>query len=342
MDFPEHFQRLHSQDHHAADEEEQDAEGVQTHGILRFFQRCGTHENGVERAEHHAQDQIDRCATVFGQCVLDQLDDADDAGDNAQSKYDQNGQHMEIQMQQIVNAADDRNIQAEDQQQGRAGNTGQNHSADGNSADDESVQIHSDAGMTQVLAAAYKGVCIGDRCHKRCTDQNEKAHFPALFQYLSFFIGNYRNRKDDKADEQGRDPVDLGLKDIRQNQNGRAEADRPADAQLYEILERINALRLCAGDQRIQRADELVIKAHQKCDRAAGNTRHAVRQRHTETMQYGNQFFHVFSFVLSCAVPVRATGTDRVYVQLILLYTFLTCLCNNKSFLYILYFIFIL
>ena len=116
----------------------------------------------------------------------------------------------------------------------------------------------------------------------------------------------------------------------------------PADAQLYEILERINALRLCAGDQRIQRADELVIKAHQKCDRAAGNTRHAVRQRHTETMQYGNQFFHVFSFVLSCAVPVRATGTDRVYVQLILLYTFLTCLCNNKSFLYILYFIFIL
>ena len=80
----EHFQALHAQNHYAADEEEHNAERVQSHCRLRIFQRGRSHKDGVQGTQHHADDQIYRSPTVFGQGVLDQLDNADDAGNDTQ------------------------------------------------------------------------------------------------------------------------------------------------------------------------------------------------------------------------------------------------------------------
>ena len=52
----EHFQALHAQNYYAADEEEHNAERVQSHCRLRIFQRGGSHKDGVQGTQHHADD----------------------------------------------------------------------------------------------------------------------------------------------------------------------------------------------------------------------------------------------------------------------------------------------
>ena len=284
----EHFQALHAQNYYAADEEEHNAERVQSHCRLRIFQRGRSHKDGVQGTQHHADDQIYRSPAVFGQGVLDQLDNADDAGNDTQPKDDQNGQHVEIQVEQVVNAVNDRNVQPEDQQQRGTGNARQNHGTDRNGSHEECVDVHADAGITQIFSAAYKSVGIGDRHHECHADEDEEAHFPAVFQYLFFLVDHDRNREDDEADEQGGYPIDMGFKDICQHQHRGAEADRPADAQLDEVLDSLDAFLLAAGDQGVQGTDKVVIEAHEECDRAAGNAGDTVCQCHTETVQKCN------------------------------------------------------
>ena len=242
----EHFQALHAQNHYAADEEEHNAERVQSHCRLRIFQRGGSHKDGVQGTQHHADDQIYRSPAVFGQGVLDQLDNADDTSNDTQTKDDQNGQHVEIQVEQVVNAVNDRNVQPEDQQQRGTGNARQNHGTDRNGSHEECIDVHADAGITQIFSAAYKSVGIGDRHHECHADEDEEAHFPAVFQYLFFLVDHDRNREDDEADEQGGYPIDMGFKDICQHQHRGAEADHPADAQLDEVFDSLDAFLLAS------------------------------------------------------------------------------------------------
>ena len=80
----------------------------------------------------------------------------------------------------------------------------------------------------------------------------------------------------------------MGFKDICQHQHRGAEADHPADAQLDEVLDSLDAFLLAAGDQGVQGTDKVVIEAHEECDRAAGNAGDTVRQCHTESVQKCN------------------------------------------------------
>ena len=104
-------------------------------------------------------------------------------------------------MKQFLHGPDNGHIDTEYEKQRGTGNARQNHGTDRNGSHEECVDVHADVGITQIFSAAYKSVCIGDRHHECHADEDEEAHFPAVFQYLFFLVDHDRNREDDEADE---------------------------------------------------------------------------------------------------------------------------------------------
>lgn len=136
----EGFKPFETDNNETTEDEKERAKGGETKRIYWGGKSGGTHNDGVERTEHQAEDEIDHSAAVLREGEFDEFDHEDDTSKDAESKNDDSGKRAEIKMQQVFDAGDDWEIEAKNQKQSGAGNTGKNHRGNRDHAGKEDIE----------------------------------------------------------------------------------------------------------------------------------------------------------------------------------------------------------
>lgn len=140
---------------------------------------AGPHDDRIQRAEHQANNQINRLRAVLLQRPPDEVNGQRNAAQYTAPEYDQPGQYSKVKAHQLVQRGDARHIGAEHQQQGRAGNAGQDHRGDGKRAGQEQIGILPQLQIEQAERAAEPGLAQGAQPHdNRDPDQRENQIMP--------------------------------------------------------------------------------------------------------------------------------------------------------------------
>lgn len=160
----EGFKPFETNNNETAEDEEERAKSSETKWVNWGGKGSGAHNDGIERAEHQAEDEVNHSAAVLRESKFDEFNDEDDASEDAESKNDDSGKRAEIKMQQIFDAGDNREIEAKNQKQSGAGNTGENHRGNRDHASKEDIEDEAKIERGDVGAGTTgNGVEIGNK-----------------------------------------------------------------------------------------------------------------------------------------------------------------------------------
>ena len=224
---------------------------------------------------------------ILFQTLLDSLNGYQRAADNAHAKDDDHGQHPKVQMQQLFDPTDHRQIHAEDQQYSGAGNAGQEHGGNGNRTGQEQIQRRGYGEVRQIhIHHLNFGIHISQRRHNGNAKDNKGRVLPLLLDTGVLFLCNDKDRGENEAQEQGRHGINIGLKEFGENQYCQNHTHSPAQQQFNEVDQAFFFLFLLAIEYLVNRADELVIKSQNQRNGATGHAGHTIRQRHTKAVDH--------------------------------------------------------
>lgn len=160
----EGFEPFETDNNETTDDEKERAKGGETKRTYWGGKSGGAHNDGVERTKHQAEDEVNHGAAVLRESKFDEFNHEDDASKNAESKNDDGGKGAEIKMQQVFDAGDNREIEAKNQKQSGAGNTGKDHRRNRDHAGKEDIEDEAEIERGDVGAGTTgNGVEIGNK-----------------------------------------------------------------------------------------------------------------------------------------------------------------------------------
>lgn len=160
----EGFEPFETNDDETTEDKEERAKGSETKLVNWGGKGGGTHDDGIERTKHQAKDEINHSAAVLRESKFDEFDNKDDTSKDTESEDDDGGKRAEIKMQQIFDAGDNWEIEAKNQKQSGAGNTGENHRGNRDHAGKKDVEDEAKIERGDVGASTTgNGVEIGNK-----------------------------------------------------------------------------------------------------------------------------------------------------------------------------------
>ena len=254
-------------------------------------QAGGAVGDGVERAQHQAQNEPDHETAVVLQCCAEEVDGAADACQNAEAQRTQPRENAKLELQQAADGLNRGQIHARNEQDGRAGDAGQHHGRDGHGTRGKEINVLQ--GREVGVVDAAEGPCLAAEKRQPHHEGNTQQQSPCVAKGLPEGLILCHRHEGDGAEgepqKQRAHEINVLLKQVGEQNDTAAHADAPADAQLGKVAESRFARFARAPEQIVERIEKALVEAQNKRDGPARNAGDTVRQRHAEPVKCRQQ-----------------------------------------------------